>query len=221
MCFVDVGANWGYFTLLATSLVGPTGRILSLEPDPRLFSILQENIMRSGLDHVTLLQVAAAHESGTLPLVGYIEDGGNFGLTRIAVTSDEPARVFQVKSDSLDNILEQQVLLSVDLMKMDIEGAEALAIRGLEKSLANWKIKRLLLELHPIQLAEHGSNVSAITETLQSSGYKAWTIDHSPIATRQAAYKKEINVNALLRRFDSSGQYDAWPHQLWIAPGVE
>ena len=68
MTFVDVGANWGYFTLLAASLVGTTGRVLSLEPDPRLFSILQENVGRSGLDHVTPLQLAAAHQAGILSL---------------------------------------------------------------------------------------------------------------------------------------------------------
>src|SRR6266566_1848196 len=59
MSFVDVGANWGYFTLLAASLVGTNGRVLSLEPDPRLFSILRDNIVRSGLNQVTALQLAA------------------------------------------------------------------------------------------------------------------------------------------------------------------
>lgn len=47
MNFVDVGANWGYFTLLAASLVGERGRVLSLEPDPRLFRKLSGNITRS------------------------------------------------------------------------------------------------------------------------------------------------------------------------------
>jgi len=221
MSFVDVGANWGYFTLVAASLVGPSGRVLSLEPDPRLFSILQENIRRSGLDQVTLMQLAAASQSGTLPLAGYSEDGGNFGISRIAANSGEHEKLFQVSSQSLDNILEQQGLSSVDLMKMDIEGAEAFAIAGLEKSLIRRKVKRLLLELHPVQLAEHGSTVSAVTEKLQSAGYRAWTIDHSSIATREAAYKKGISTNALLRPFDSSSQYDAWPHQLWLAPGID
>jgi len=220
MSFVDVGANWGYFTLLAASLVGTNGRVLSLEPDPRLFSILRDNIVRSGLNQVTALQLAAAGESGTLALAGYAEAGGNFGISRIAVASDEVEKVFQVKSDSLDHILESQGLSSVDLMKMDIEGAEVFAIPGLEESLTKRKIKRLLLELHPLEVAEHGSTIGAATRKLESAGYRAWTIDHSPTATREAAYKKEIRVDALLRPFDSSSQYDAWPHQLWLAPGI-
>ena len=221
MSFVDVGANWGYFTLLAASLVGSNGRVLSLEPDPRLFSILQENVTRGGLDQVTVLQLAAANEPGTLTLAGYTEDGGNFGISRIAAGANRQGRVFQVSSDSLDHILDQQGLSHVDLMKMDIEGAEAFAIAGLEESMTKGKVKRLLLELHPNEVAEYGSTISAVIEKLQSAGYRAWTIDHSPTTTREAAYQKEINVKALLRPLDSSGEYDAWPHQLWLAPGIE
>jgi FkbM family methyltransferase len=221
MSFVDVGANWGYFTLFAASLVGSNGRVLSLEPDPRLFKILQENVTRSQLNQVTVLQVAAAHEPGTLKLAGYREDDGNFGLSRIVASYGSEQSVFQVKSDSLDHILNRQSLNSVDLMKMDIEGAEAFAIRGLRESLAERRVKRLLLELHPAQLTEHGSSVSTIIQNLQSSGYRAWTIDHSLIATRRAAYDGAINIKGLLRPLDPSHQCDAWPHQLWLAPGVE
>lgn len=221
MSFVDVGANWGYFTLLAASLVGPNSQVLSLEPDPRLFPILQENVRRSQLDQVTVLQVAAAHEPGTLSLAGYAEDDGNFGVSRIVSTSEGHPQIFQVNSDSLDCILHQQEFSSVDLMKMDIEGAETFAILGLEKSLTERKVRRLLLELHPAQLAEHGSSVSAIIQTLESSGYRAWTIDHSPVANRRASYKKRANIKSLLRPLDISYQYDAWPHQLWLAPGVD
>jgi FkbM family methyltransferase len=221
MSFVDVGANWGYFTLLAASLVGPTGRVLSLEPDPRLFPILQENVRRGELNQVTVLQVAAAHEPGTLMLAGYAEDGGNFGVSRIVANSGEEHQVFQVRSDSLDRILHPQGFSSVDLLKMDIEGAEAFAIAGLENSLAEKKIKRLVLELHPAQLAEHGSSITAIVQILQNAGYRAWTIDHSPVANRRAGYNKRVKIKSLLSPLDTSQQYDAWPHQLWLAPGVE
>jgi FkbM family methyltransferase len=221
MSFVDVGANWGYFTLLAANLVGTRGRVLSLEPDPRLFPILQGNVDRSGLKQVTALQLAAAKEAGTLTLVGYTEDGGNFGISRIAAHTDGQERMFQVSAHSLDYILRQHQLSPVDLMKMDIEGAEAFALAGLEESLATGKIKRLILELHPIQLAELGSTVFAVIEKLQSAGYRAWTIDHSPGSTREASYKKDIDIKSLLCPFDSSQQYDEWPHQLWLAPGVK
>lgn len=219
--FVDVGANWGYFTLLAASLVGKIGRVLSLEPDPRLFPILKENVARSGLDQVTVLQVAAANQSDMLTLAGYDENGDNFGLSRLVSGNSREKTLFQVSCDSLDHILHQQKLASIDLMKMDIEGAENLAISGLEKSLMERKIKRLLLELHPTELKEHGSTAADVIDNLLRAGYRPWTIDHSPLATRQAAYKKVVRVEALLRPLNPSGQLDAWPHQLWLAPNTE
>jgi FkbM family methyltransferase len=221
MSFVDVGANWGYYTLLAASLVGAKGRVLSLEPDPRLFPILQENVTRSELHQVTVLQLAAADEPGILTLAGYAEEGDNYGISRIILNQDAQESIFQVNSDSLDRIFQRHELSSVDLVKMDIEGAEAFALAGLAESLAERKVKRLLLELHPVQLAEHGSGVGAVIQKLHDAGYRAWTIDHSPVATRRTAYKKEIDPMALLRPHNSSEAYDSWPHQLWLAPGVE
>jgi tRNA G37 N-methylase Trm5 len=83
MSFVDVGANWGYFTLLAAHQVGRSGRVISLEPDPRLFPVLADNIAVNHLSQVTALQVAAGSESGSLTLAGFDEAGDNFGLSRV------------------------------------------------------------------------------------------------------------------------------------------
>ena len=217
MTFVDVGANWGYFTLLAANLVGRNGRVLSLEPDPRHFRSLSANVARSALDQVTVLQVAAANEAGTLSLAGYDESGGNYGVSRIVAAADDYTRVFQVAANSLDQLLAEHSLASVDLLKMDIEGGEAFAIKGLTASLSSRRVKRVLLELHPAQIAEHGSSVSEIIGSLQAAGYAGWTIDHSPTATRRVAYQKSLPAQALLRPLDPSVSLDAWPHQLWLA----
>jgi FkbM family methyltransferase len=221
MSFVDVGANWGYFTLMAASLVGPSGRVLSLEPDPRLYPILQANINRNHLEHVSALQVAAASEPGTLTLAGYDEDGENFGISRIVATTEEAKHSFNVGADSLDRILERQHLESADLMKMDIEGGEVFALPGLEESLRYARVKRLLLELHPGLIAEHGDTAAHLIQILQQAGYSGWTIDHSAAATRQAAYSKSTSAKGLLKPLNASDKLDEWPHQLWLAPGIE
>ena len=221
MSFVDVGANWGYFTLMAASLVGPSGRVLSLEPDPRLFSILEGNIGRNQLQHVTCLPVAAAREPGRLTLAGYDEEGENFGISRIVARNEEAKQSYNVDADSLDRILDRQQLASVDLMKMDIEGAEVFALPGLEASLRCARVKRLLLELHPGLIAEHGGTADRLIGLLHQAGYTGWTIDHSATATRKAAYSKSVNANGILRPLNSSDKLDEWPHQLWLAPGTE
>lgn len=221
MTFVDVGANWGYFTLLAASLVGASGSVLSLEPDPRLFPMLEENLLRNCLEQVSALPVAAASGAGTLTLAGFDEAGENFGVSRLVTGSDTQQHLFQVRADSLDRLLESEKLASVDLMKMDIEGAETFAVAGMSDSLSTGRIKRLLLELHPAQLIEHGSSASNVIQILQDFGYNAWTIDHSPQATRQSAYKGIKSFKQLVRPFDVRQRLDAWPHLLWLAPGVQ
>ena len=219
MCFLDVGANWGYFTLLAAHLVGKGGRVISLEPDPRLFSILLDNLTRNELDQAIALPHAAADSQGVLLLAGYRESGGNFGVSRVIANQPFEDACFQVLSDSLDSVLDEQGIDSVDLMKMDIEGAEALAVKGMSKSLAKKKIKHLLLELHPQQLLDQGSCADAAVEILRAVDYTGFTINHSAPVTRRWAYGQELNLWSLLRPFDPAEDLDAWPHQLWIAPG--
>ncbi|HEV7684546.1 MAG TPA: FkbM family methyltransferase [Pyrinomonadaceae bacterium] len=220
MTFVDVGANWGYFTLLAAGLVGRSGQVLALEPDPRLVKTLSDNVTRSGLEQVTVLPFAAGAEAGTLTLAGYDEREENFGLSRIIPNGNGSPQTFQVKADSLDNILAAQNVSEIDLLKMDIEGAEGLAIAGLQRSLAQHKVKRLLLELHPAQLVELGGHHQLITNQLQAAGYQGWNIDHSPTAIRRAAYHGVRDLAAWIHPFNPATELDPWTHQLWLAPSL-
>jgi len=221
MNFVDVGANWGYFTLMAARLVGAGGRVLSLEPDPRMFRKLTGNLTRNQLPQVTALQIAAAATAGNLTLAGYDENDGNFGISRLVADGTASANLFQVETQPLDDLLDAQKMDSVDLMKMDIEGAEALALAGLKRSLAEGRVKRLLMELHPSQLLESGSSANQVMQMLLQSGYTALTVDHSPATTRAMAYRRISDSKHILRPFNPDNALDAWPHQLWLSPGSE
>ena len=221
MTFVDVGANWGYFTLLAAHLVGTGGRVVSLEPDPRLFRMLHENVVRNSLTRVTALQVAAAAEAGTLTLAGYNESDGNFGISRVVSGGQEMPGTFQVAARSLDALFDELGVRDIDLLKMDIEGAEGFALPGSAKSLANRGIHRLLLELHPARLAEHGHSAQDIIQHLLGVGYRAWTVDHSHAGSRRAVYARRLNPRTLLRPLNTHASLDDWPHLLWTMPGME
>jgi FkbM family methyltransferase len=221
MSFVDVGANWGYFTLLGAHLVGRRGRVISLEPDPRLFAILEANIARNDLGQVTPVPAAAADKPGTLVLAGYDEQGGNFGVSRILSEARGSQTNFAVTALSLDTLFAALKVNVIDLLKMDIEGAEGYALTGLAISLKNRRVQRLLLELHRAQLAEHGQSAREIIDLLLVAGYRGWTIDHSPRMNRRAAYCKRIEARSLLRPFDPEAALDDWPHLLWTVPGLE
>jgi FkbM family methyltransferase len=220
--FVDVGANWGYFTLLAAHCVGPTGRVISLEPDPRLFPQLQTNIKLNRLDNVTPLQIAAAACEGSMTMAGFDETGENFGVSRlVAATDPVEGRSFAVRTAPLDILLDECNATIVDMLKMDIEGAEALAVRGLEASIKKHRVRRLLIELHPQYLPRFGMNASELLQILLGYGYRCLRIAHDPRATRQAAYSRRARLTDFLMPVDSIGSLDSWPHLLVLAPGVD
>ncbi|HEX5725970.1 MAG TPA: FkbM family methyltransferase [Longimicrobiaceae bacterium] len=218
--FVDVGANWGYFSLLAAHRVGPGGRVLALEPDPRLFAVLRDNLAANGLRHAVALPLAAAEAPGTLALAGYEEAGGNWGVSSVVTAAAEAAPRFAVQGARVDDVLDAQGVGRVDLLKLDVEGAELLALRGMRAGLAAGRYRRVLLELHP--RAPGGAEmVAAALEALRGAGYAGWSIDHSPAAARRAAYARSPDARGFLRPTAEADPGDPWPHQLWTAPGDE
>lgn len=221
MTFVDVGANWGYYTLLAAHLVGQRGRVVSFEPDPRLFPLLMENIEYNGLANVSALQVAAADKAGALILSGYDTNGDNYGLSRLVEREQTNATSFQVQARSIDIVLNELELDYIDLLKMDIEGAEDMALQGMIDGLSRHRFRRVLLELHPTMLGERGVKPQSILDLMSSMGYNGWWIDFSPTVTRKAAYASSINIRDYLRPLDNTGMLDDWPHVLWLAPEME
>lgn len=220
MTFVDVGANWGYHTLRAAHLVGETGRVLCLEPDPRLFQMLRRNIARNRLPQVRPLEVAAAEAPGTARLIGYDPSGGNYGISQLATAIDEAQGTFRVEARDLDGLLDEHGVETVDVLKMDIEGAEALALAGLSRRLDNGDVARLLLELHPVALAERGTTPEALVDLLLARGYQAWSLDHSREASRRVAYGRVERLDELLTPGASAALEGAWPHLLLTAPAL-
>ncbi|HYV46862.1 MAG TPA: FkbM family methyltransferase [Myxococcaceae bacterium] len=219
--FVDVGAHWGYFSLLAAALVGESGRAIAVEADPRIHATLSANLELNRVPWVTAHHVAIAAGPGTVELLGYSDAQENWGLSRIAGpgAAGESAR-FQVPTKALDDLLDELGVRAADLVKMDIEGAEGFALQGMERGLRDGRYRRLLLELHPAELRGHGMDPLALLQRLAGAGYRGWTVDHSPATTRRAAYDRRFGAREALLPLDLSRPLDAWPHTLWLAPGV-
>lgn len=219
MTFLDVGANWGYFSLLGAFLAGPSGRVISLEPEPRLFACLEKNAARNGFAQIRCLSLAAADREGSLQFAGFSDDQSNWGISRLVARDAAPASTFAVPTQSLDRLLDELGVASVDLLKMDIEGAEGFALAGLERTLREQRVSRLLLELHPAELKSHGQTVADVVAPLRALGYTGWGIAHNAQDTRKAAYARQLDVQELLRPF-SEEELGAWPHTLWVRPGL-
>jgi FkbM family methyltransferase len=213
MTVIDVGANWGYFTLLAASLVGPRGRVVALEPEPRLFQLLDENVRLNDLSHVTAFRAAATDRSNvTLPLRIFDETSGNWGVSSISSGVGETR---DVDGRSLDELTMELGLEAIDLVKIDVEGHELAVLAGMAAGLAANRYRRLIIEWHPTIIpAPHAAMQDAFAG-LMTAGYRGWWIDHTLESTRAAAYGGPVNLYPVT----TAASDDPWPHTLWLADG--
>ena len=210
---VDAGANWGYFTLIAAAAAGPSGRVIALEPDPRQFPILERNIGLNGFTHVEALPSAAGAAAGRLTLTGYADTDANRGTSSIATPAGGGApRQFDVDCTTIDALTARHS--TVDLVKIDVEGAEDLVLEGMREGLAAKRYRAILLELHPALLAARGVPPEACLNLLESHGYRGWTIDATGAAYRRAA-DPATPVESLLGPLET-WRATAWPHLLWL-----
>jgi FkbM family methyltransferase len=214
--FVDVGAHWGYFSLIASQKVGRGGRVISIEADPRLYCTLSRNVRDNALVQIEAVHVAAAAETGVLRMSGYREQDENWGVSRLlgSAPNGDEQNVFDVPTASIDALLDKRGVATVDVLKMDIEGAEALALRGMEAGLRAGRYRVMVIELHPAALADFGSSVTVLAESLSRFGYSAWRIDHSKLGMRRSAYHT-VAPRDLLTPWTTASEVDDWPHLLW------
>lgn len=164
--FYDVGANVGFYTLLASRLVGPGGRVVSVEPVPRNISFLRRHVEINNCRNVLILGVAVSNQTGTgcffsgeSPSEGRLdESGGNM-----------------VQVETMDRLVHSGRIPPPDVIKMDIEGGEAKALNG---------ARGVLLAHRPIVfLATHGSKVHMeCYELLTALGYKLKSLDRKDVS---------------------------------------
>lgn len=168
--FLDVGANIGYFSLLAAGLVGPTGQVLALEPVPRTYELLSANIALNGFTHVKGECRALGASSGSLLLhIPPAEAHRDYLVTGIPMPSWSPIRV---PCSTLDELLQNRDLTRIDLLKIDVEGFEPDVIRGGRSALASGRIRAMVCELSGIHLAHSGTTPNNVAKELESLGFQ-------------------------------------------------
>jgi FkbM family methyltransferase len=167
---VDVGANIGFFTVLAATVVGTQGRVFSFEPFQGSFRSLERNVALNELDNVTVERAAVAEAPGSMTLGldeetiahgstgGFTEEGNTARFTVPAVTLDE----------SLELVLGDG---AARLLKIDVEGIEPKVLRGAQKTLADRPPDALLVELNRAALEGHGYGEQDVLDPLLEAGY--------------------------------------------------
>lgn len=125
MCFVDVGANIGYFTMLASRLVGKGGKVIAFEPFQYNVKLLYLSARANGFDNIEIYPFAVADRQG---LIAYDNMASNGVISEIENSLNSVLSTTLVYSVSLDGIL--QHLDRLDVLKIDVEGAEYMVLKG-------------------------------------------------------------------------------------------
>ena len=167
--FIDMGANEGYFSVIASKIVGNDGRIIAVEPQSRLQPIIKKNIGLNECENVTLVSAAISDSSEILTL--HLSPDINTGSTAAMQTTYYPLSKQEVGAMTLNELFQQQGINTCDLLKIDIEGWEYEAIMGSTDLFTSHSIKVIALELHPQQLEQRGLSSKIITNFLTNCGY--------------------------------------------------
>lgn len=143
--FLDIGANIGYHSLFAASLLSETGSVIAFEPLPRLYSQMSKSVRENSFTHVTIHNVALSNKEGFGEL-SLVDE--NIGASSLQSVQQERSvsEVVKVSLNKLDNYL--PTLTRVDLIKIDIEGSEFEALKGGRELLETYK-PVIILEFSP------------------------------------------------------------------------
>jgi FkbM family methyltransferase len=177
-CFVDCGASFGYFSALAGSIVGEEGSVISFEPGPQNQSLLLLNLVANGILTGEVHQVALSDNVGVLRYGG---TGANGSISPFDGDPNHLGTYDLVRSTTLDNIVGSR---KVDMMKVDVEGAEGRVFRGSEQMLKRCS-PVLVFEFSPPSLAvTSGMGGDELLQFLGTLNYAIDVVDQHVEAPR-------------------------------------
>ncbi|MCI0700401.1 MAG: FkbM family methyltransferase [Planctomycetia bacterium] len=174
MTYLDVGANLGYLATLAAKLVGTTGRVIAIEPEPYNFSLLQRNLKLLGRRQTVAVNAAAGSEPGTAKL---FKSADNLGDHRLYTDSDSSGRVgVEVPVVRLDDLFTTNNWPAPDFIKIDVQGYEPHVVAGLERLITSDRPQAILTEYWPIGIRNAGADPSAYLEWFRARGFTCYLI---------------------------------------------
>ncbi len=169
---IDVGANIGTISICMSKAVGPTGRVISFEPDPVTYKAMVDNISLNKLGNIVPVNVAVGK-------AGELRD-----FCRLKKSSDMshflgsekgyagPSDMIKVQCTTIDDLFEKRKLKRVALLKIDVEGAELEVLQGAAQVLANGLVDSLVVEMFDNNCANYGYRARSIVDFLSQYDYK-------------------------------------------------
>jgi FkbM family methyltransferase len=188
MVVVDVGANIGYYSLIAARRVGDTGKVFAFEPDSNNFAFLQQMVARNRFTNVISHNIALGDRDGSIDL--YLSDD-NKGDHRIYPVSLENRSKITIPMNTLDAVLKSGGSLHVDFLKMDVQGAEGLVLGGMPSVLSSNPNMIIFSEFWPEGLRDAGSDPIVVLEKL-AKNKNVYEIEESKLVLKKVTDLKEF-----------------------------
>jgi FkbM family methyltransferase len=173
--FIDVGANIGWFAIVAAESVGPTGKVVAFEPSSKIYSHLEKNVLLNSRTNIKLEKVALAHKNGSAILTGVTDRNAGKG-TIMAAPGPLDCGAEEVPTIKFDDYVLADGLRQVRMIKIDVEGAEMVALQGAKEFLAGRRADYLMIEVNDSRLRQTGSSSAEVLRFLTDCGYRLFRI---------------------------------------------
>mgnify|MGYP006409962503 CR=1 FL=1 len=168
---IDIGANIGYYTLLFAKWVGPHGKVYAFEPEPSNFQLLEKNVKANNYKNVTIFQKAVSDKNDKLTF--YISDESS--AANQLFKPKKYSKIIEVDSIKLDECFSHDQ--KIDFIKIDIQGAEGTAIKGMTSLLEKNSNTVIMQEWWPDAIKKYHMDSDEHLKILDKLGYSFYEID--------------------------------------------
>ncbi|WBB59177.1 FkbM family methyltransferase [Streptomyces sp. WMMC500] len=197
--FVDVGAHVGYFSMLASRLVGDAGRVVAIEASPAFYGRLRHHADLNGFGNVRAVNAAVSDSRETLTFI--LASSINTGANSIVPYDGPVESSFEAEARPLPDLLESAEVAQARVIKVDVEGAEGKVARGMAALLDQLRPDaEITIEVTPERMAQLGDSVDELMETMTRAGFHAYRLanDYAP-ASYPPALRRAPAVPTRLR----------------------
>ena len=168
--FIDIGANIGSYSLVASKLVGDNGKVFAFEPVDKIFTSLKKTISNNSIYNIDLIKKIVTNKVSEFNI--YISDDSNSGRSTI-LENEEMEKFEVVESITLDKFIEEVNIDRIDFIKIDVEGAELSVLEGMKNVLTKFR-PILFIEISPDIKSNQGAQENSITDFLSALGYEKY-----------------------------------------------
>lgn len=199
--FIDIGANVGYFTIIASGIVGKKGEVHSFDPHKNVNALLSESIQRNGYKNIKLNKKALSDKEEYLSFVALKNSAFSWTLPVGKQTRESEEKVSAIP---LDKYASSQIKRPLSMIKIDVEGAEVNVLRGAREVLSD-NDPAIILEAQDWSLERFGNSIDDIFICLNELGYSAYDLAGAEISNADVARKhlKSFTVQNLVFKKDN------------------